>query len=423
MSDLHELLKTRTAGLHERLETLPFFRALHDGDLPALAIVSFLEGLAIIHAVLERSLAEVLGGPIAELRQHVQPKIPLLLADLDTLGAASLPSISSAIEGALGYAADILTKADNPFTLIGPLYVLEGSQNGGLALKRAYASCLGVPKDQLSYIGCYGSRTAAHWKAFTHQLDLLPLTEDSATQVVESAIDCFEQLAKICAALFPYSDQDLKHHHVAGINFEAGNHAMPQNPLEIALALRAAAIAWKEHPYLECRFGERGQRFTRSDSCWLVALTHLPVDTVTKSLSWLRAVLASRGIPTVILKGHLQAIRRAIGVDFPDQTEMRSRFDPFLSSLEAEPQALGVAEAHSQLIKEFDPQLRACAGLKIAFAPELITSAWIDERVGIGGSFAAVRDWFIDSRRFSSGWITCVNDFVDKLNQAVRPSC
>jgi len=379
MSDLHELLKTRTAGLHERLETLPFFRALHDGDLPALAIVSFLEGLAIIHAVLERSLAEVLGGPIAELRQHVQPKIPLLLADLDTLGAASLPSISSAIEGALGYAADILTKADNPFTLIGPLYVLEGSQNGGLALKRAYASCLGVPKDQLSYIGC--------------------------------------------AALFPYSDQDLKHHHVAGINFEAGNHAMPQNPLEIALALRAAAIAWKEHPYLECRFGERGQRFTRSDSCWLVALTHLPVDTVTKSLSWLRAVLASRGIPTVILKGHLQAIRRAIGVDFPDQTEMRSRFDPFLSSLEAEPQALGVAEAHSQLIKEFDPQLRACAGLKIAFAPELITSAWIDERVGIGGSFAAVRDWFIDSRRFSSGWITCVNDFVDKLNQAVRPSC
>jgi hypothetical protein len=116
-------------------------------------------------------------------------------------------------------------------------------------------------------------------------------------------------------------------------------------------------------------------------------------------------------------------ISRAIGVDFPDQTEMPSRFDPFLSSLEAEPPALGIAEAHSQLITEFNPQLRACAGLKIAFAPELITSAWIDERVGIGGSFAAVRNWFIDSRRFSSGWITCVNDFVDKLNQAARPSC
>jgi len=423
MSELHELLKTQTAGLHERLETLPFFRALHDGDLPALAIVSFLESLAIIHAVLERSLAEVLSGPLAELRQEVQPKIPLLLADLDTLGAASLPSIRPAIGNALGYAADILTGADNPLTLIGPLYVLDGSQNGGFALKGAYSSCLGVPKDRLSYFGCYGSRTAAHWKAFTHQLDLLPLTEDSATQVVESAIDCFEQLAKICAALFPYSDKDLKHHHVASINFEAGNHAMPQNPLEIALALRAAAIAWKEHPYLECRFGERGQRFIRSDSCWLVTLTHLPVDTVTKSLSWLRTVLASRGMPTVILKGHLQAIRRAIGVDFPDQTEMQARFDPFLSSLEAERQALGAADAHSQLIDEFDPQLRACEGFKVPFAAELIASAWIDERVGIGGSFAAVRDWFIDSRRFSSGWITCVNDFVDKLNQAARSSC
>ena len=33
-------------------------------------------------------------------------------------------------------------------------------------------------------------------------------------------------------------------YHVAAINFEAGDHAMPQNPLEIDLALRAAKVAW-----------------------------------------------------------------------------------------------------------------------------------------------------------------------------------
>ena len=47
-------------------------------------------------------------------------------------------------------------------------------------------------------------------------------------------------------------------YHIATINFEAGDHAMPQNPLEIGLALRAAKVAWEKYPYLEHRYGERG---------------------------------------------------------------------------------------------------------------------------------------------------------------------
>ena len=65
-------------------------------------------------------------------------------------------------------------------------------------------------------------------------------------------------------------------YHIAAINFEAGDHAMPQNPLEIDLALRAAKVAWERYPYLEHRYGERGRRFTDSDSCWLVTLTRAP---------------------------------------------------------------------------------------------------------------------------------------------------
>ena len=34
-------------------------------------------------------------------------------------------------------------------------------------------------------------------------------------------------------------------YHVAAINFEAGDHAIPQNPLEIDLALGAAKVAWE----------------------------------------------------------------------------------------------------------------------------------------------------------------------------------
>jgi heme oxygenase len=422
MPDLRELLKAETADLHERLETLPFFRALHAGSLPKPAIVSFLRSLSIIHAVLERSLALISCGPIAELNRHAASKVPLLVADLEAVGAESLPSLTAAIQGALEYGAEILTSAGDPLSLVGPLYVLEGSQNGGMVLKHAYAQCLSIPDDRLSYIGCYGSATAAHWKAFCDFLNALALDDEQAKQVAQSAIHCFERLENICAALYPYGNKEFKHH-VAAINYEAGNHAMPQNPLEIALALRAGRAAWEKYPYLEHRFGERGKRFTSSDSCWLVALTRMSVKSATKNLEWLRTVLASRGIPTVILEGHLAAISQALAVESPEQAQLRARFDPFLLSRDAERRALIGAESVSQLINQFDQRLRACAGLIVDSTAHLITSAWIDERSGITGALASVHGWFVDADRFSNAWIVNVTELVTKLDHAAKPSC
>ena len=172
-----EILRTETADLHVRLETLPFFTALHAGTLPRISIVSFLRSLSIIHAVLERSLALVSSAAIADLRRHAPPKVPLLVADLHALAAADSPSVSAAIRGALDYAAEILTSGDNPLSLMGVLYVLEASQNGGIVLRHAYSRCLRIPEEQLSYIGCYGRGTAAQWKRFIECLNVFALDE------------------------------------------------------------------------------------------------------------------------------------------------------------------------------------------------------------------------------------------------------
>jgi hypothetical protein len=211
---------------------------------------------------------------------------------------------------------------------------------------------------------------------------------------------------------------------VTAINFEAGDHAMPQNPAEIDLALRAGGAAWARFPYLECRFGSRGRRFTSSDSCWLVALTRLPVDTATKNLEWLRGVLASRGLPTTILEWHLRAIVRSLTVEFPERVEMPDRFLPFLSNLEVERGSLGGITAQVEaLIEGFDRKLRGCAGPGVDSAAELVASAWIDERSGIAGALAAVLDWFTDPERFSSEWIATICDLVAELGQAARLPC
>jgi hypothetical protein len=198
--------------------------------------------------------------------------------------------------------------------------------------------------------------------------------------------------------------------HIAEINIEAGDHAMPQDPREIELALRAAKIAWDKYPYLQHRYGERGRRFTDSDSCWLFTLARAPNKAiVTKSLVWLRTVLASRGIPTVILESHLQAIA--------GQIEEQVQFDQFLSDREAERQTFFGVGCRPRLVDTFDRRFRACPGLVIASAAELMTSAWVDERVGIAGAVAALCDWLTATERFSADWIATVHALLAELDQ------
>lgn len=416
MNDIHDLLKAKTALLHEQLEGLPFFEALHAHKLPEVSIVSFLRCLAIIHAVLERRLSGISQPQVVRLRDSVLPKLPLLVADLEALDAASLPSIAPAISVALDYADEILGESD-PLNLIGPLYVLEGSQNGGVVLRREYARCLNVPDGKLSYLGCYGGTTAASWNAFLGVLGAISLDGGQQDQIAASAVACFEWLERICAAVYPYSAQDLKYH-TAAINFEAGDHAIPQNPVEIDLALRAAKAAWEMFPYLEQRYGARGKRFTNSDSCWLVTLTRARgQDEATQALDWLRAVLAPRGIPTVILEAHLRAIQQAVALEFPEETGMRAQFDPFLSKREAERRSHFGAAYQSPLIGAFNRRFQACSGLKVASAAELIVSAWMDERSGVAGSLPALHNWFTDTGRFSKDWIVTVNDLLAEFDQ------
>ncbi len=190
---------------------------------------------------------------------------------------------------------------------------------------------------------------------------------------------------------------------------------MPQDTLEIELALRAAGIAWEKFPYLAHRYGERGRRFTDSDSCWLVVLARNPKQvTVTKLLEWLRTVLASRGIPTVILEAHLQAI----AAEFAGQGNTKTQFAQFLADRDAERSRLLGAEGKLRLIETFDQRFRACAGFKVESAAELIASAWVDKHAGIFGAIPALRDWLVDAGRFSSDWIANVHELLAELDQA-----
>ncbi|MEQ1730098.1 MAG: biliverdin-producing heme oxygenase [Vicinamibacterales bacterium] len=419
---LRARLQSETATRHAQLEALPFFAALQAGTLPAPSIVTLLRSLAIGHAVLERALADTADEQVSALAASVPPKLPLLMADLDALHVAHQPSLASPIQASLEFGAWLLTGARDPNTLAGVLYVLEGSQQGGLVLKQYYSRCLGVDEAHLSYFGCYGADTTSQAKAFATRLNALVLDESQTTTMVRSAVRCFEWVAQVCAGLYPYVETDLEFR-VAGVNPEAGDHRMPQHPLEVALALRAGRAAWERFPYLRERFGDRGRRFTSSDSCWLVALAHMPVDTATAQLRWLRGVLASRGIPTVILETHLRAIEGALAAEVEDHIAMCARYKPFLSGLDAERRSHGDGTAVATLIASFEARLRACSGPAIDSAAALIGSAWLDERSGIPGAFAATLSWLGDPARFASDWVAAVNELAASLRRVGDGAC
>jgi hypothetical protein len=203
-------------------------------------------------------------------------------------------------------------------------------------------------------------------------------------------------------------------HRITDINVEAGNHAMPQDPREIELALRAAKSAWDRYPYLAQRYGERGRRFTDSDSCWLVTLARAPNKAVvTKALDWLRSVLASRGLPTVILESHLQAIADEFAAQFGVQVQ----FDQFLAERQAERRTLLDGEGRPHLVETFGQRFRSCAGFQVDSAAELIASAWVDERSGIALAVPALCDWLTDAERFSTEWIGYVRAMLAELDR------
>jgi hypothetical protein len=148
------------------------------------------------------------------------------MTDLKALDAENLPSITPAIQSGIEFGAEILTNANNPLSLVGTLYVLEGSQNGGVLLKQAYARCLNMREEQPSYFGCYGSYCDTG-RIFGPLTSLV--LSDEAKLVARSAIRCFDRIDTLCMVLYPYSSHQLKHH-VVEIT-EAGDHAMPQDPL------------------------------------------------------------------------------------------------------------------------------------------------------------------------------------------------
>lgn len=124
-------LKKETAERHAQLEALPYFKKLMEHRLPLECYVSQLRALSIIHGLLENELAISADKHVREVWNDSLRKLPLLSEDLVFFEPRFGADQQAPIEAALSMAEKIrLRGIEDPLTLLGHLYVLEGSTLG-----------------------------------------------------------------------------------------------------------------------------------------------------------------------------------------------------------------------------------------------------------------------------------------------------
>jgi heme oxygenase len=430
---LHQILKKQTTELHAKAHEIPYFINFMKNDIPKISYIGHIRALAIIYGTIENQLFNIETPTIRAFLANYSPKLPLLLSDLDYLKANEVKDIMPAISSALHVADKILlySKSD-PYKLLGFLYTLEGSLNGGSILKKHLSETFDFHNDNgTKYFSCFDDKFKSFWAGFIAKLDTTISDNQQKDDIISAASEIFVDLMKIYESLFPVDEKTLGNH-ITSLNPEAGNYPIPTNPLEIKAGINAGDRCWNDFPYYEKRFGERGRRFTVSDSVWLVTLCELTDEGVLYQVNWLAKFLAVRGMPTFTMEIQLQALYEELSRIIPENEPKYSKLLKPVENIKKQRIAHidenTFEECNSIFEKyfaEFKVSGKNCDDLKKNIG-KLIASSLIDEKNGIPDVRATVENWLRSPDVFPENWILAVektyNDIGVLLNVKLESS-
>ncbi len=413
-------LRQETKSYHARLESLPYFIALTEHRLPLECYFSQLRALSVIHGVLENEIANTHDRQVTAVWGDDLRKLPLLEADLNFFKPRFILDADVCIQHALSMTEKIrIRQIENPVTLLGYLYVLEGSTLGNRMHRPDITATYHLDES----IGClyyssYGADVSNHWQSFSQKMN--HAFGDSALHdsIIQAAFEAFSGLEALYTALYPLKESK-RSYHVTRINPEAGNHPIPEDDREIQAALAASDRVWSAFPYFEHRYGVRGKRFSDSDICWLVTLTTLDREALQKQIDWLCRVLATRGMPSIMMECTLRCLSEELSASVPDKAVMYEKLRAAADDLRSMREKYFPETMLRSLADEFNAAVGFEMAGTYAETGRLLVSAVADEKNGIKGTLDAMRVWLMDSKRFASEWISAVQAITQKAYQAI----
>jgi len=192
-------LKSETQPLHDEAEAHEFQRVLLNGELPRETFVQFLEQMLIVHGALERELRAAASNvpAVGAVVQERYFQVPRLREDLAFHGGATSPSEPTPAVRRLVERIETAGR-ENPAALLGFLYVLEGSNNGGRIIAKKIAGAYGPESGEgLSFFDPHGRAQREYWKEFKQDLDAQPLSEADRAAILDAAKDTFRGVSAI----------------------------------------------------------------------------------------------------------------------------------------------------------------------------------------------------------------------------------
>jgi len=411
-------LKEETHAAHLLLESLPYFKTLMERRLPLESYVAQLRALAIIHGVLESEIAACNDERVVAVWHNGLRKLPLLEKDLEFFKPRTHADFPAIVEAATVITGRMrLRRLESPVTLLGYLYVFEGTTLGNnMHLPDLSRTFRLQNLDGCRYYASYQDQLSDNWKRFTEKMNRALDDPSMHDAVIDAAAEVFDGLEVLYSALYPL-ETEKPGIHVTRINPEAGNHPIPEDEREIQAALRASERCWTEFPYYAQRYGARGRRFSDSDTCWMATLVALDQETLQKQIDWLGRVLCVRGMPQLTLERILRYLHEELTATVPDKALL---FDKLLTAAQRlyEQRTTGIPEKEFlRMASEFDTLIGAELAGMYKNTGELLLSAVADEKTGIDGAAKAIQAWMTDPGRFPEQWISAVNDTIQKARQ------
>lgn len=400
---------------HQALAARPLFEAMVRGELPRPTYVTWLRVMAVVVDTVEQALDGADHADLASVWGPQMRTLPLLRADLPVFDALSV-STTSAIEPLLALVHTVRRWArEEPVCLLGVLYGLQGPMLGGERVHERLAERYGLTGAGLAYVSSYTARTREGPGARTgaaaslgRSLDALDPSEHATQQVIDAARRFVAELGEIVGALHP-SPKDERPM-ISALNFDAGEHAVTQDPRELVAAVDAGERTWHEYPYYQARYGTRGRRFTSSDSAWLVTLASEPQSAQRARIDWLARLLAVRGMPSVLLEVHLLHLYEALVASVPERAAKYRSLEALGHQLRS--QRLGALPQFDALVDQYPhdapwPNMGA-----------VLVGAVADERRGIEGAVKSVASWLEASDRLDAEQSASVERLIALARQS-----
>jgi heme oxygenase len=420
---LSEQLRASTRAAHDRLEQLPFAASLADGSLPVESYVGYLRAMAIVHAVIEHELPVENDPRIDAVWNDEMRRLPPLQLDLAHFAGQGIGDIRPAQQAAEAIANRLLRRSvEAPLTMLGYLYVLEGSILGASVLGPQAERAFGLDRSHgCAYLGHDARVSARRWQGFRQRLDALDLNADDSAGVESAVLEAYAGIEAVLRALCPF-DRDALVLTATSLNAEAGAHPIPQDPRELEAVREAGERTLQDFPYFIWRYGERGRRFTHSDGGWLVTLVKYPQGRIDRQVAWLGQVLATRGMPRILLQRHLERLYEALRSRMP---EPQADYDRLLTAADklAEARRDAISDDDvDRLAAEFDRAIGTDWLSRLPGSGLILISAVADEDAGLRGALESTSAWFTDTERFPPSFVSAVQRLLKEAQQALVSS-